>query len=187
MCAPKITFFSAVLALCLGLLSSSCGVGAKPDAKIFQSGEKAFVDRVSFSVVDSQTLPKLEEGGEDRIPTNRFYIVQISVFNGGNADYTVPTLALVDDAGQSIPELADGKGVQRWVGVSRKVSPGETLQGNIAFDAPVKHYKLLISGEFVDAAVYVDMPVSFVHERNEFTTPEPKKPADIAIQPTIKK
>jgi hypothetical protein len=61
--------------------------------------------------------------------------------------------------------LADGTGVQHWLGVVRKVGAGQTEQGYVLFDAPTAHYKLKLSDETSDSDVYADIPLSFVHER----------------------
>jgi predicted small secreted protein len=156
------------------LVLAGCNAAGR-DAKVYQAGEKALVGRITYSVVDSQTVPKLDDGnGEPRIPQNRFYIVQVSMFNSGNESFSAPTMVLVDDAGKQYPELADGRGVPEWIGVSRKVNPAETIQGMILFDAPVGHYKLRVSEDFAEIPTYVDMPVNFVHERDELL-PESKK------------
>lgn len=177
-------FFLAMVCLSAAVL---CGCNAaSKDAKVFQAGEKALVGRVTYSVVDSQTVPKLDNGnGEPRIPKNRFYMVQVSIFNGGNESFQVPTLVLVDDAGKQYPELADGTGVLEWIGVSRKVNPAETIQGMVAFDAPIGHYKLRVSEDFAEIPTYIDMPVSFVHERDELL-PDNKQPENFKM-PELKK
>lgn len=165
---------------------TGCTNGGKKDAKIYSAGEKADIDHVTYDVIDMQTLPKLEDNGEARIPKERFYLTQISVFNGGNVDFSVPTLVLLDDQGNAYPELADGRGVTDWVGVSRKLSPGETLLGNVVFDAPVKHYKLRISDEYSDQPVFVDMPLSFVHEGGGLVPPVPAADPSAVLAPLTK-
>ncbi len=164
----------AMLLPLVALTLAGCNAAGK-DAKIFQAGEKAVVGRVTYNIVDSQTVAKLDDGnGEPRIPKNRFYIVQVSIFNSGNESFAAPTMVLVDDAGKQYPELPDGRGVPEWIGVARKVNPAETVQGMIVFDAPVGHYKLRISEDFAEIPTYVDMPLNFVHEREELL-PETKK------------
>jgi hypothetical protein len=98
-------------------------------------------------------------------------------------------MTLVDDSGKSYPELADGNGVLHWLGVVRRISPAQTERGVVVFDAPAAHYKLKLTDEADPEDVYIDLPLSFVHEQmsNEDTpvgngpeitpSPDPKAPA----------
>ena len=83
-----------------------------------------------YNIVDTQFAPLLGDDPKDqRIPQNRFVIVQVSVTNTGNADANIPGMTLVADSGQTYPELADGKGVAQWLGIIRKVGPVQTDAG----------------------------------------------------------
>ena len=164
----RFVFLVAIAAL----ISVGCSTASKKDAKLYAAGEKAQVDRVTYHVVDMQTVPKMDVAGEARIPKERFYLTQISIFNGGNTDFVIPAMVLYDDAGGQYPELGDGRGSTDWIGVSRKVAPGETLLGTVLFDAPVKHYKLRISDEFSDQPILVDMPLGIVQEKGEMPIPD---------------
>jgi len=141
------------------------------EVKIFSAGEKAFVDRLTYNVVDAEVEPHLGDEASPRTPEHRFYLVQVSVSNSGNTEATIPSLALVDDSGKQYPELTDGAGVQQWLGVVRKVGGGQTDQGYAAFDAPAGHYKLKLTDDTSDSDVYVDIPLNFVHEHTEGAAP----------------
>src|SRR5579859_5590515 len=103
-CLASICFASVLPILCL----SACSGPTGRQTKVYQAGEKAFVDKLSYAVIDSQIHTRLGEDPNPRIPQNRFYSVLIAVSSGANADSPIPSLSLVDDSGKVYPELADG-------------------------------------------------------------------------------
>jgi hypothetical protein len=166
------------------LLLWGCSPNTGRQTKIYQAGEKASVDKLSFAVIDTQIHTRLGDDANPRIPQNRFYTVQIAVSSGNNTDTPIPSLALVDDSGKTYPELADGSGLQHWLGIVRSVSPAQTERGEVLFDAPAAHYKLKLTDDTDANDVYIDLPLNFVHEQmgNEGTTAEVPA-ADSAVQP----
>lgn len=151
------TFMSVVLL-------TGCSSSAR-QTKIYAAGEKATVDKLTYSVVDTEFQTHLGDESSPRNPQNRFVVVQLAVSNAGNTDTPIPGLVLVDDGGKTYPELADGTGVPQWLGVIRKVGPGQTERGTVVFDAPAGHYKLKLSDETDSSDVYADIPLNFVHEQ----------------------
>lgn len=147
------------------VLITGCSSTPTRKSTVFSAGEKATVEHLTYSVVDTQILPRLGDDGNGRIPQNRFYIVQISASNTGNEDSTIPAMALVDDSGKTYEELTDGSGVPRWLGVIRHVAPNQSESGNIVFDAPAAHYKLKLTDETDANDVYIDIPLTFAHEQ----------------------
>jgi hypothetical protein len=158
---------TALLFACLAALTlASCGKQKKPDAQLYSAGEKAQVGSLSYSLIDSQIIQQIgDDPATARTPQNRFILVQISVTNAGNAEAPIPGLTLVDDSGQVYNELPDGTGIERWLGVVRKVVPAQTETGIVIFDAPAKHYRLRLTDEFAEAEVGIDMPLDFLHEQ----------------------
>ena len=150
-----------IAALSLAACSPST---AKKDAKIYASGEKATVGPLTYSVVDTAYMPLLgDDPSNQRTPVNRFVVVDVSVTNGGNADANIPPMTLIDDSGKTYPELGDGAGVPRWLGVVRNVGNAQTESGQVLFDAPAKHYRLRLTGE-LDDDVSIDIPFTLIHE-----------------------
>src|SRR5579862_3942452 len=187
---PLIAAFSFLL--------SGCSTVAGRPAKVFAAGEKATVDRLTYTIIDTQIAPRL---GDDvtsaRIPQNRFYIVQLAVSNAGNSEVSIPGLTLVDDSGKTYNELPDGSGLPRWLGVVRRVAPAQTEEGTVLFDAPAAHYKLKLTEESDDQDVFADLPLSYVHERtSQFidasgaitaAEPPPPTPGPVKKAPAAKK
>jgi Domain of unknown function (DUF4352) len=136
----------------------------KKDAKLYAAGEKATIGLLTYSVVDAAYLPLLgDDPANPRTPRNRFVVVDVSVTNGGSSDTNIPPMTLIDDSGQTYPELGDGAGVPRWLGVVRKVGNAQTESGQVLFDAPAKHYRLRITEE-LDDDVSIDIPFTLIHE-----------------------
>lgn len=172
------------------LILVGCSVGCsskevKKEVKLFAAGEKAQVGDLSYAVVDTQFATTL--GGSDpatqRLPKDRFVMVQVAVSNGGATEVPIPGMTLVDDAGQTYPELADGVGVTKWLGMVRKVGPTETEQGIVLFDAPAKHFRIRLTDE-LDEDVSIDVPLSYVHEQmRDMGSTAPVEQAPITIPP----
>ena len=156
----NLLIFMAVVVL------GGCSSSSARQTRIFSAGEKIQVGRLTYSLIDVQIHPLLPgaDAGNPRTPQNRFYAVQVSVSNGGNENTPIPGLALVNDAGQVFNELPDGSGVARWLGMVRRVAPGQTEEGNVLFDAPSAHYKLRLTDETDPLEIYADVPLNFVHE-----------------------
>jgi hypothetical protein len=165
------------------LAFAGCARDSQKKATLVPAGEKATVGSLVYSVVDTEIVPQLGENpASARTPQNRFYLVKVSVSNAGTEEAPVPAMTLVDDAGQTYTELADGANVPKWLGVIRKVGAAETEEGNVIFDAPAKHYRLKLTDDLEKDDVSVDIPLNFVHEqmKNLQTSPE-AAPAEIKI------
>lgn len=162
---------------------SACSPTPGRQTKVYPSGEKAAVDKLTYAVIDTQIHTRLGEEPNPRIPQNRFYVVQLAVSSGANTDTPIPTLTLVDDSGKSYTELADGAGLQHWLGVIRHVSPAQTERGEVLFDAPAAHYKLKLTDETDANDIYIDLPLNFLHETmgtGSSDAPEPPSPASVS-------
>jgi hypothetical protein len=148
------------------------GCSSTPERKTvtYSTGDKASVDKLTYSVVDTQIFPHLGDPASPRNPQNRFYVVDLSVSNSGSSDAPIPGMELIDDGGKVYDELADGSGVQRWLGVVRRVQANQTEQGAIVFDAPAGHYKLKLTDDTDASDVFVDIPLSFAHEQMQNDT-----------------
>jgi hypothetical protein len=166
-CAPVlasvfsgISFFLLTLTGCSSLSSST----SKPI--IYAAGDKATVGPLVYTVTDTERTQQLgDDPSTARTPQNRFYLIKVSVSNSGGDEQPIPAMTLVDDAGQSYNELADGTNVTKWLGVVRKVGPAQTEEGVVVFDAPSKHYRLRLTDPFDDKEIAIDVPLDFVHEQ----------------------
>lgn len=164
--------FSTAALLLSAMLLAACSREPKHEARLYSAGEKAEVDGLSYSVIDSQIYQQLgDDPANPRTPQNRFITVQVSVLNAGNSEVAIPGMTLVDDGGQVYNELPDGTGVHNWMGISRRLAPTQTETGMILFDAPAKHYRLRLTDEFAPEEVAIDIPLSFIHERIDSETP----------------
>jgi hypothetical protein len=174
--------FTCVLAFTLLLVGCS-GIRVR-QSRVFSAGEKATVGQLTYSVIDSDIQTRVGEDANPRFPQTRFVIVQLAVSNSSNAGVAIPGLTLVDDSGKTYPELADGTGVPHWLGVDRKVDPVQTERGSVLFDAPSAHYKLKLTDESNDSDTFIDIPLTFIHERlNDVTTPDVSAPMNALPAP----
>ena len=164
------------LVLLLALLSAAlfltgCSSGAPYPVRTFGMGEKVQLGHLSYTIFETQWLTQLGEGSSQRVPQHRYFLVRMSAVNGGAAEVIVPTLSVVDDKGQSYPELSNGDSVPQWIGFLRQPKPAESVQGNAVFDAPPAHYKLRILDETETREALIDIPLSFGAETPEVPVP----------------
>jgi hypothetical protein len=144
-------------------LSSCSSDGGAAITHTYELGTKAQVGTLGYTVFERQWMNQLGEPGsaDARIPTNRFLLLRISVLNSGGSDASVPNLKLLDDKGKTWDETTNGDQAPQYIGAVRQVKPADTLQGNVLFDAPPQHYKIVVTDEDGKETAYVDLPLSF--------------------------
>jgi Domain of unknown function (DUF4352) len=150
---------------------SGCAPAQAPEVIAHRMGERVPVGSFVYNVFDDQWKTELGEGSDARIPKDRFFLVHMSVVNGGSADYLVPTTTLVDDSGVSYTELSNGDQAPAWLGFLRRAKPAETLQGDVVFDVPPKHYRLRVGDENDEKHEEIDIPLSFSDQTPQITQP----------------
>ncbi|MFN7994564.1 MAG: DUF4352 domain-containing protein [Bryobacteraceae bacterium] len=141
--------------------TSGCAPAVAPVPKEHRMGERVNAGSLQYNVFDGQWRAQLGEGHEARVPKDRFFIIRLSVANSASADLMIPALTLVDDNGQTYPELSDGSQVPSWMGFLRKAHPAENLQGTVVFDVPPRHYRLRVADENDQKSEEIDIPLSF--------------------------
>ena len=134
-------------------------------------GEKVYLGKLIYTVFETEYLTQLGEGMRARAPQNRFFLVRLSVVNSANAEMPVPNVTVEDDDGNTYSELTNGEGVPQWIGFIRQVKPAESVQGNVVFDAPARHYKLRISDEAEEKQALIDIPLTFNAEMPQSAEP----------------
>jgi hypothetical protein len=155
-------FRSVTLITIFALLMLGCRDNTTPKAAslgTFNMGERAQVGPLIYTVFDSHWELSLGDQPTPRIPTNRFFIVNVSAVNSAGAAVSIPTFSLVDDSGQVYQELDNGEGVKNWLGFVRRVRPAESAQGTIVFDVPQKAFKLRVADE-EDHFAMINIPLS---------------------------
>jgi hypothetical protein len=161
------------LLLALFMSSTACTF-KKKEVRTVQLGDKAEIGPFIYRAFDTRWPISLG----DRNARDRFFTLRISVLNSGAVDATIPSFEVVDDQGNSFPEITDGTSVDSWLGLSRKVGVAQTEQGSIVFDVPPKHYRLRVADEN-DNFMYIDIPLNLNSEE-----PDQKKLTDSAPPPT---
>ena len=127
-------------------------------------GDRVTAGSLVYNVFEAQWKAQLGQGPDTRVPKDRFFLIRLSVVNSGSTDLMVPALTLVDDAGQTYPELSNGDQVPEWTGYLRRVKPAETLQGNVVFDVPPKRYRLRVSDENSQKSRDIEIPLTFASD-----------------------
>lgn len=129
----------------------------------FRMGEKVQVGPLTYTVLEAQWKPSLNESGSGRPPKNRYLFVKVTATNSGAKAETLPTFQLIGDNSEPRQEVTEGvQDVPNWFGVLRRVQPAQTEQGYAVFDAPIAAYKLVISdgGEVgAEKFAHVELPV----------------------------
>jgi len=144
------------------LILAGCGQLETPEVTTHPLGEKVSVGYFTYQVFETQWLTRLGEGEELRMPRHRFLSIRLSATNGGASASLIPPLTLLDDSGNSHPEVPNVTADPRWLGFTRKVPPAETAQGIILFDVVPGHYRLRLADDSgQDRLAYVDVPFRF--------------------------
>ena len=155
---------AALAILSAGILGGCHSAAQNSVTPVYGMGDRAPVGRIIFTVFDTRWMPQLDSTVMPRIPKNRFFLVRMSILNGGNSEIIIPLLSITDDKGQKYQELTDGEGVPEWLGSLRKVRPADTVSGNIAFDVPPQNYKLEVMDDSQERKSIIDIPLSFAGE-----------------------
>ena len=152
------------------LLSCSSADKVQP-TRTYQMGERVSLGQLAYTVSEKQWQNQLGAGVDARIPQNRFLLLRMNIQNTGQSEAIVPNTQLQDDAGASYPEVVDGEGVTDWIGGTRQLKPGGSVQGYLLYDVPPKRYSLQISGEEEKAIALINIPLSFDSDVPDVTTP----------------
>lgn len=125
-------------------------------------GEKVAVGKLMYSVLNAEWKTHLGEGTGQRVPENRFLVMELSVANAGMDEVSVPLFLLHDASSKTYRELENGEGVDNWMGLLRMLRPTTSLNGRLLFDVPMTNYKLQVTdGGPPDEEVvsFIDIPL----------------------------
>ncbi|HXM43252.1 MAG TPA: DUF4352 domain-containing protein [Bryobacteraceae bacterium] len=164
-------YLAGAALVCLAA-GTACAPAVPPEAQLRRMGERVTVGSLVYNVFEDQWKAQLGQGPDMRVPKDRFFLVRLSVVNGGSTDLMVPTLTLVDDSGQTYPEISNGDQVPDWTGYLRRVKPAETMQGNVVFDVAPKHYRLRVTDETSQNSRDIDIPLAFASETPDMPAPQ---------------
>jgi hypothetical protein len=170
---PTLTALSAFALIVLLLLNGCSGAKVKP--KVFSMGEPVELGHLIYRVFETQWLTQVGEGVSARVPQSRFFVIRVSVTSSGDGELFVPAAVLENDGGAQFQEVENGDQLPSWLGLVRKIKPAEPLQGNVIFDVPAAHYRLLLTDENEQRKAYVDIPLNYGAESGEMSLPESTK------------
>lgn len=159
-------YLAGAALVCLAV-SAACTRAIQPESQVRRMGERVQVGSLIYNVFEDQWKAQLGQGADTRVPKDRFFLVRYTVANGGTGDLLVPAMTLVDDSGQTYDELSNGDQVPQWTGYLRHVKPAQTLQGNVVFDAPPKHYRIRVTDENSQNSCDIDIPLHFQSDNPE--------------------
>ena len=165
---------SLTVPLAIALLcQTSCSPSREEQlpSHVYQMGERVSLGHLIYMVFERQWLTQIGEGLDARVPQNRFYLVRLSALNNGGSAAFLPTVSLLDDSGTAYSEIDNGDGVQEFIGPLHELAPAETVQGNLVFDVPPKHFKLKLSDEDGKQIGLVEIPLSFDADSPDVTAP----------------
>lgn len=153
-------------------LLTGCGPQAASfPVRTYPMGEIVHLGSLSYEAIETEYLTQIGDAPAPRIPQERFFLVKISVSNGGSDIFTVPAFQVENDRGKVFQEISNGEGVPTWIGYLRSLKPTQSLQGNALFDAPPAHYKIRVKDETGDRAALIDIPFNFNAETPDVATP----------------
>src|SRR6476469_9248407 len=160
--------------LAAGSMLLSFGCRSATPAKIeVHIGENAIVGPLTYNVVEAQWRSQLEASPTPRIPERNFLMLRVLVTNGGGSETAIPFLKVENSSGDSFTESENGAGVDKWLGMLRRISPAQTEDGWLLFDVPTNSYKLRVSDGAVENehVAYISVPLSM-----QTDVPKPRVP-----------
>ena len=108
-------------------------------------GTAVAVGQLTYTGIETEWRDSLESANGQRVPKNRFLMINISVANNAPEERAAPLLQLEDGKGHVYPEMSEGGGVPEWLGYLRLLQARETRSGRLLFDVPQGAYKLRVS------------------------------------------
>ena len=108
-------------------------------------GTPVAVGQLTYTAIETEWRDTLESTSGQRIPKNRFLMINMSIMNNAPEERAAPLLQLEDSKGQIYPEATEGGGVPEWMGYLRLLQARETRSGRVLFDVPQGVYKLRVS------------------------------------------
>jgi len=139
---PAVVLASMVAAF--GLMLQGCQKQSSGQVN-FQPGETIPTGSLTYNVVQTTWRTELGDILKRRSPQHRFLMITISASNKGRQPVLLPFFALEGDDHQEFAELQDGAGVNNWFGLLRELGPGDTRQGTLVFDVPLRSYRLRLT------------------------------------------
>lgn len=129
----------------------------------FQPGEVIAAGPLTYNVVQTTWRTELGDVLKRRSPEHRYLLITISATNKGHQAISLPFFALEGEGRQEYAELQDGSGVNNWFGLLRELAGGETRQGVLVFDVPLKSYRLRLTDggdPGSEKLVWVEIPLN---------------------------
>jgi hypothetical protein len=161
-----------LLTISLALSLTGCSALSSSQPRPYAMGDRIELGRLIYTVLETRWLPQIGAGPTARVPQSRFFLIRMSVGTTGSGELLLPNLSIEDDQGNSYPELGDGEGVPQFVGLLHPVTTAQPLAGNILFDAPPQHYRLLLWDQDNQHTALVDIPLSFRSETPDLPAPD---------------
>lgn len=165
------SFLAAATVACLAA-GTGCAPVVPSEIQLHRMGERVTAGSLVYIVFEDQWKAQLGQGADARVPKDRFFLIRLSVVNGGSTELMIPAMTLLDDSGQTYPELSNGDQVPDWTGYLRRLKPAETLQGMVVFDVPPKHYRLRVADETSLKNHDIDIPLHFASETPDMPAPQ---------------
>lgn len=133
-----------VSSVALILILWGCSGRTQRDTSVYRMGERVHAGGLSYTIFEAEWLTQLGSLPAPRLPQKRFLLVKVNITNGGATETIVPGITLEGPNGELYTELTEGDGVGDWLPPFRRLSPAETREGRIIFDAPPNAYQLRV-------------------------------------------
>jgi hypothetical protein len=140
-----IGFVVYVLVLVVSLVALPGCSRIRHEDRVVAMGAAVAVGQLTYTAIESEWRETLESSNGQRIPRNRYLLINISVVNNAPEEKAAPLLQLEDGKGQVYPEISEGGGVPEWLGYLRLLQTKETRSGRLLFDVPQGAYRLRVS------------------------------------------
>jgi len=111
-------------------------------------GDGVFIGYWAYSCEGARWKKSIGSGYTIKYPDAEFLIIDLVIRNDDKTASTLPPVKLVDSQGREYDASSDSIYLDNSFGIWKKVNPGVTSRGYIAFDVPHGTYALKLSGGF---------------------------------------
>ena len=137
------SFALASVCGCVILFALCAGCNSQPVNRIdYQMGERVTIGPLTYNVIETKWPSQLGDVLRMRSPERRFFLISLSVTNGGGHPVALPLFSIEGSNGELYRESENGEGVTNWLGMVRNINPAQTVQGRALFDVPLGSYRL---------------------------------------------
>ena len=143
---------------------TACGPRPTTDKWPFHVGDRIRCGWFSYNVLEVAYKSQLGDETLAKRPKDGFLVIRLQATSSAGETVAIPMLRLETTNGDIVSEVEDARGLPEWFGIIRRVDPGGTETGWIAFDAAPGIYGLRLSDGILENEQVAMVKIPFLVE-----------------------